>query len=220
MCGRFVRSSPREVVCDEFEATAAADVDFSPRYNICPGEPVLAVAGGESRRVGALRWGLVPSFAEDARGGPRAINARAETVHARPAFRDAFRRRRCLVVADGFYEWRREGSARVPFLARPQAQAPLAFAGVWERWRAPDGGELTSCAIVTCPANADLRPVHDRMPVILDRAARDRWLAPDAEPDALRALLRPYVDGALEVYEVSRLVNSPRNDLPECLRPV
>jgi len=220
MCGRFVRSSPREVICDEFDAVAAADADFAPRYNICPGDAVLAVAGGESRRVGQLRWGLVPSFAKDARGGPRAINARAETVHVRPAFRSAFRRRRCLIIADGFYEWRRDGAARVPFLARPRDTRPLAFAGLWDRWRGPDGQELTSCAIVTCPANADLATVHDRMPVILDREARERWLAPGQEAEALQALLRTYLDGALEVYEVSRLVNSPRNDVPECTRSV
>ncbi len=220
MCGRFVRSSPQEVICDEFEAVAAAETDFVPRYNICPGDEVLAIAGAAARRVGRLRWGLVPSFAKDVRGGPRAINARAETVHSRPAFRNAFRRRRCLIVADGFYEWRRDGAVRVPFLARPREPRPIAFAGVWDRWRGPDGQDLTTCAIVTCPANADLAPVHDRMPVILDRAARERWLAPDEDPETLRALLRSYTEGALEVYEVSRLVNSPRNDVPECTRSV
>lgn len=220
MCGRFVRSSPREIVCDEFEAVATPDVDFAPRYNLCPGDAVLAVAGGASRRVGRLRWGLVPSFAKDPRGGPRAINARAETVHVRPVFRAAFRHRRCVIVADGFYEWRREGGQRVPFLARPRDTRPMAFAGVWERWRGDDGQELTTCAIVTCPANADLAPVHDRMPVILDRGAWRRWLAPGQDPEALLALLCPYVEGALEVYEVSRLVNSPRNDVPECTRSV
>ena len=121
---------------------------------------------------------------------------------------------------DGFYEWRRDGTERVPFLARRRDTRPLAFAGVWDRWRAPDGQALTTCAIVTCPANADMAGVHDRMPVILDREARDRWLDPGEDPEALRRVLRSYLDGALEVYEVSRLVNSPRNDAPECIRAV
>jgi putative SOS response-associated peptidase YedK len=220
MCGRFVRSSPREVIVAEFEVATVADVDFAPRYNVCPGDPVVAVAHTDERRLGTLRWGLVPAFAKDASGGPKAINARAETLESRPAFREAFRRRRCLIVADGFYEWRREGGARVPFYARPRSGRPLALAGLWERWQAPDGQTLRTCTIVTCPADETLAPIHDRMPVILDPAARARWLAPDADPEVLRTLLRPSPDQVLEVYEVSRLVNAPRNDSPRCIDPV
>jgi putative SOS response-associated peptidase YedK len=220
MCGRYVRSSPRAVVADAFGVVPGPEIDFTPRYNVCPGDRVLAVALAGERRLGTLRWGLVPSFAKDAGAGPRAINARAEGLDRRPAFRAAFGRRRCLIVADGFYEWRREGRGRTPFFARPRSGRPLAFAGLWERWRAPDGPALTTCAIVTCPANATLAPIHERMPVVLDEAGREAWLAPAAEPAALRALLRPCPADVLEVYEVSRLVNAPRNDSPECIAPV
>jgi putative SOS response-associated peptidase YedK len=221
MCGRFTRSSPREVICEEFHAVPSGTIDFAPRYNICPGEAVLAVVGaGAAPHLGMLRWGLVPFFAQDPSGGPRAINARAETLAARPTFREAFRHRRCLVVADGFYEWRREGRVRTPYFVRPVAGRPIAFAGLWDRWRAPEGGVLATCAIVTCPANERLAAIHERMPVIVAAADRGRWLDPRADPARLPALLRPCPSEALDAYEVSRLVNSPRNDAPECARPI
>src|SRR5262245_43952999 len=151
MCGRMVRNSPREVIARELDVDPPPDLDFRPRWNLCPGEDVLAVVEGrEGRRIGALRWGLVPWFATDASGGARAINARAETIAARPAFRDAFRRHRCLVVADAFYEWRREDGRRVPYCFRPPGGGLLTFAGVWDRWKNAEGGSLTTCAVVTC----------------------------------------------------------------------
>lgn len=209
------------MIGDEFGAVGPDDLDFTPRYNVCPGDTVLAVAGAAPRRLGVLRWGLVPAFARDARGGPRAINARAETIDSRPAFRDAFRRHRCLIVADGFYEWRREGRGRTPFFVRARRARPLALAGVWARWRSPAGDTHQSCAIVTCPAGEDVAAIHERMPVILDAAGCERWLAtPPEDAAVLRALLRPCAGGTLEAYEVSRLVNAPRNDVPECTRPV
>jgi putative SOS response-associated peptidase YedK len=218
----MVRSSPREVIARELDVDPPDELDLRPRWNLCPGEDVLAVVEGyQGRRIGALRWGLVPSFAADTSGGTRAINARAETIAARPAFRDAFRRRRCLVVADAFYEWRREDGRRVPYCFRPAGGGLLTFAGVWERWRSPEGGSLETCAVVTCPANALVGAVHDRMPVVLAGPGRDRWLDRDCrDPAALQALLRPAPADALEGFEVAPLVNSPRNDVPECVRPV
>jgi len=220
----MVRNSPREVISRELDVDPPAELDLRPRWNVCPGDDVLAVVESrDGRRAGMLRWGLVPSFARDAAGGARAINARAETIAVRPAFRDAFRRRRCLVVADAFFEWRRaEDGRRVPYCFRPRDGSLLTFAGVWERWKNPDGeGSLTTCAIVTCPANALVGLIHNRMPVVLRGDDRSRWLERDADdPAALQALLVPSPLGVLRGFEVSPLVNSPRNDSPECVRPV
>jgi putative SOS response-associated peptidase YedK len=220
VCGRFIRTSPRAAIRDAFGLDPPPDLDLAPRYNVCPGEEVVVLAtrpDGE-RRIGRLRWGLVPAFAESPTSGPRAINARAETILARPAFRDAFRRRRCLVVTDGFYEWRREGTTKTPYLLYLRSRRPFAFAGIWERWRSPAGETLATCAIITCPPNPLVAPIHDRMPVILPPAAYARWLDPLA--DDARLLLVPYPEDEMDAHPVSTLVNSPRNDSPECVRPV
>jgi putative SOS response-associated peptidase YedK len=164
-----------------------------------------------------VRWGLVPYWAEDVKIGNRLINARAETIERTPAFREAYQRRRCLVPADGFYEWRKEGKQRQPLLIRRRDRAPFAFAGLWERWRQPDGQILRSCTIVTCPPNALVAEVHDRMPVILAAADHAGWLDP-AQGDG-KALLRPCPAEWLEALAVSPRVNSPANDDPECLAP-
>lgn len=225
MCGRIVRASPAEVLRAEFGAEPPADLE--PRWNVCPGTDVLAVVRAEdgSRRMAWFRWGFVPAFATDPRSGHRAVNARAETVATRPAFRQAFRRRRCLVVADGFYEWSGSGTARTPFFVRLRSGRPMGLAGLWERWepRMPDGEvaaacpPLSTCAIVTCPANALVARLHDRMPVILAGEGRERWLDP-ATPDPA-AVLVPCPEDWLEAWPVSRRVNSPRNDGPELVAP-
>jgi len=222
MCGRIVRTSPAEALAAAFGAEPPAAVDARPRWNLCPGEDLLIVVQkGEERRMGTVSWGLVPWFARSADDGPRSINARAENVATRPPFRDAFRRRRCLVTADGFYEWRREGRTRQPFFVRLRSRRPMGLAGLWERWRPPDGPPLLTGLVITCPATGRLASVHDRMPVILDPEAAARWLDPTLDdPAVLRALLVPYADEALELYPVSPLVNSPRNDSPECVQPV
>ncbi len=223
MCGRITRSSPKEAIAAELGVADASALALPPRYNLCPGEDVLVVVQrGDERRMGLVRWGLVPPDAPDARGGARLINARAESLASRPAFRRAVRERRCLVVADGFYEWRRDADARTPHLVRLRSQRPMALAGLWERWHPPDGGpSLTTCTIVTCPPNDLLATVHDRMPVVLDVEARARWLDPaTTDPAALRPLLVPYPAAGLAMHEVSSLVNSPRNDSPACIEPV
>lgn len=225
MCGRIVRSSPAEVLREEFGAEPPADL--RPRWNVCPGADLLAVVRAEdgTRRMGWLRWGLVPWFAKDPKDAHRAINARAESLAERPTFRQAFRRRRCLVVADGFYEWRREGGTKTPFFVRLRGGRPMALAGLWERWQPraaagePDAlaPPLLTCAIVTCAANALVAPIHDRMPVILGREARERWLDPLCEEPG--AALVPCPPGWLEAWPVSTRVNSPRNDGPELIAP-
>jgi putative SOS response-associated peptidase YedK len=221
MCGRIVRTSPAEVLAAEFGAEPPATVDLRPRWNLCPGEDLLVIVQkGEQRRMGTVRWGFVPWFARAPDVGPRSINARAENVATRPPFRDAFRRRRCLVAADGFYEWRREGRSRQPYFVRLRSGQPMGLAGLWERWRPAEGPPLLTGLVITCPSSGRLAAVHDRMPVIMARAEGARWLDPTLEdPVALGALLAPYPDAALEIYPVSALVNSPRNDSPECVRP-
>ena len=221
MCGRFSRSSPPAVIAAELGCDVDPSLSATPRFNVCPSEPVLVMArGADGPHVGLMQWGLVPWFARDAKGGPRAINARAETLATTRTFKEPFERRRCLVVAAGFSEWRRVGAARQPWFFRLRSRRPFVMAGVWDRWKAPAGAPLTSCAIVTCPANGLVAAVHDRMPVIVPAEARAAWLAKDADADALATLLRPYRDDAMEAYPVSPLVNSPKNDSAECIRAV
>lgn len=218
MCGRIVRTSPAEALAAEVGAVVAEGVTLRPRWNLCPGEElVVVVQAGAQRRLGTVRWGFVPRFARSPDQGPRAINARAESVAARPAFRDAFRRRRCVVLADGFYEWKREGGGKRPFLVRLRARRPMAMAGLWERWRSADGPPLRTGLVVTCPSAGRLAEIHDRMPVILSPDAVRSWLDP-ACPDPA-ALLVPCPDELLDIQPVSSRVNSPRNDDPGLLDP-
>jgi putative SOS response-associated peptidase YedK len=193
---------------------------------------VAVVKNQAERTLTPVRWGLVPYWADDPRIGNRMINARSESVASKPAFRDALSRRRCLVVANGFYEWQKtadggrtarsasRSASKIPHYVHRRSGAPFGMAGLWERWKAPDGTWLESCAIITCDANALMRPLHDRMPVILDRSSYDRWLDPaPLPPQALQPLLHtPPVDD-FEAYPVSTLVNAPQHDEPACIEP-
>lgn len=213
-------ASPEEWIREEFDLFELP-AGYRPRFNIAPAQEVLAIVrAGDQPRAGWMRWGLIPFWAKTPAIGHRMIMARADTIATKPAFRDAFRRRRCLIVADGFYEWRRVGATKVPMWIHRTSRRPFAFAGLWDRWRPPDGGSpVVSCTIVTTEANDALRAIHERMPVILPPAARAAWLDPATEPAALAALLRPYPDDDLEAHAVSGLVNSPKNDVPECIAP-
>ncbi len=172
------------------------------------------------RELALARWGLVPFWAKDLAIGNRMINARGETVAGKPAFRAAFRKRRCLVPADGFFEWQKTADGKQPWYIRDAGGEPMALAGLWELWDPPDGGEpLASCTIITTGANEFMRPLHDRMPVILDAPAREAWLAPDATPEQLEPLLVPAPDGILEAWPVSRRVNSPFNEDSSLVEP-
>jgi len=195
---------------------------LEPRYNIAPSQPVLVIPNRGPRRLRPARWGLVPHWAADPAIGHRLINARAETLATRPAFRDAVALRRCLIPADGFYEWQRAGGRRTqPFYVRRRDGSPFAFAGLWDVWRAPDGERIASCTIVTTDSNALLAPIHDRMPVILDEVAYDAWLDPRPRAAAaLEGLLVPFAAAPLEAYPVSTLVNTPANDDPQCIAPL
>lgn len=222
MCGRYVSTHPRRALVEHFAVEEVRTGELRPSYNVAPTDPVPAVAEhGGKRLLGSFRWGLVPPGARRHDQGPRPINARAETLAGRPAFREAFARRRCLLPADGFYEWQaRPGGGRQPWFIRPHHGEVLALAGLWSTWRG-DGEPLRTCAIVTTPANAVVATLHDRMPAILPAHHWDRWLDPDhADPEELEALLVPAPDDLLEIHPVSSRVNSVRNNDAELIRPV
>ncbi len=214
---------------------------FTPAYNIAPTQPVATIVAvqpvativavqpaatvaaaspGSSRELIWMHWGLVPSWAKERSAGSRMINVRAETVAQKPAYRAAFRRRRCLVLADGFYEWQRLDGKKWPYFIHLRSDRPFAFAGLWEHWQGPGEETLQSCALVTTEANELMRPIHDRMPVILPEAEYARWLDPSLDsPESLLPLLRPYPSEAMAAYRVSTYVNNPTHDAPLCVVP-
>jgi putative SOS response-associated peptidase YedK len=217
MCGRFAFYSPREAVARLFGVDGPA---IEPRYNIAPTRFVAAVRAGEDgvRHLDMLYWGLVPSWAKDRSIGVRMINARAETIADKPSFRSAYRRRRCLVLADGWYEWQRDGAVKQPCFITFRDGEPFGMAGLWESWRDPAGGEvLESCTVVTTGAAPELACVHDRMPVIVGREAHATWL--DAGRD-VAGLLVPWSRGGLEVRRVGRRVNDARNEGADLVQPL
>ncbi len=225
MCGRFTLTLVDPATLMAEFALGGELPPLAPRYNIAPTQPVAAVVrapNAEHNRLVLMRWGLIPRWAKDRRIGARLINARAETLHQKPSFRDALRRRRCLVVADGFYEWQKRPAARQPYFVTLQERRPFGFAGLWERWRDPASGkELTTCTLITTAANALLAPIHERMPLILPHEVYAAWLDPTlTDPQAARALLRPLPAEALRAWPVSWRVNSPANDEPSLLEPL
>ena len=221
MCGRYSLVASIAELGERFGFDGSG-VAHSPSYNVAPTQGVLTVvADSEARSAVRMRWGLIPSWAREASIGSRMINARAETVAEKPSFRTALRRRRCLVLADGFYEWRRTGAGKRPMRITMASGEPFAFAGLWYTWRDPKNETITSCTIITTRANDMLRPIHDRMPVILQREQEDLWLKHDVrEPEILREVLIPYSPSAMNAYEVSTLINSPANDGPELSVPL
>jgi putative SOS response-associated peptidase YedK len=221
MCGRYnLRHAPAEVA-EFLQAQREPGLEFGPRYNIAPTQPIVAARREEDGRrvLTRLRWGLIPSWADDPNSGPQLINARAETVATKPAFRSAFRRRRCLIPASGFYEWRREGGTKQPFHIHRRDEGLFCFAGLWEQWE-KGSRDVESAAIITTQANPLLRPIHDRMPVILRPDQFTVWLSTEIDPAALRELLVPYSGDELEADPISDRVNNVRNDSPECLRSI
>src|SRR5580765_300191 len=217
MCGRY-RLSRRKQVVEEYFESPSDEEDWNPRYNIAPTQPVATIRqAGSSRILSLMRWGLVPSWASDISIGARLINGRSETILEKPAFRDSFRMRRCLVPADGFYEWKKAGRERYPFHFVMKDSSLFAFAGVWDRWRSPAGQVVESCSILTTAPNELLDGVHDRMPVILPQRHYQTWLtAPATEAQRLAELLVPFDASVMQRYPVSSLVNKPENDVPEC----
>jgi putative SOS response-associated peptidase YedK len=219
MCGRYLIITTPEAMRAFFRYLEQPN--FPPRYNVAPTQPIPIVRTHEEARQFALvRWGLIPTWVKDPRGFSLVINARSDSVLDKPAFRAAMRRRRCLVPADGFYEWKVEGDRRRPFAIRPKAGGPIAFAGLWEVWIGPNGEELETAAIVTTQANRALRPLHDRMPVVLAPEAYEMWLdCRKVDAELASALLTPAPDNFFDAYEVSPAVNRTTNDSPDVLVP-
>ena len=220
MCGRYTLTDPDpRILRFRFDLSESAEIDGEPRFNVAPTDPVLAVRRSDegAREPGNLRWGLVPHFADPDSFDRLLINARAETVDEAPAFRDAFARSRCLILADGFYEWRATPTGKRPqWITLPQ-RGPFAFAGLWARSRRQDGSDLHSCTIVTTEPSAEVAPIHDRMPVILGRQDESTWLDPATSAEELRELLRPRE--GMDVTEVSDAVSDVRQDGPHLLEP-
>jgi len=222
MCGRFTLFESGRVLSENFGLGEIPPM--KPRFNIAPSQTVAAVrtspAGG-ARELAFLRWGLIPSWAKDRSIGSRMINARAETVREKPAFRNAFRRRRCLVPANGFYEWQRREDRKQPYYIRMRDERIFAFAGLWDRWEGEEGSVVETCAILTTAANRVLVPVHDRMPVILDPGMYDRWLDPTTpDPGSLAPLLVPFPTEEMVAFPIGSRVNSPSVDDEGCIAPL
>ena len=220
MCGRFTLMLDAEELKFEF-GLQEIPVEYRPRYNVAPGQPLAVVTNWTSRQMEWMRWGLVPSWAKDPAIGNKMINARSETVQEKPSFRTAFSRRRCLILADGFYEWERalgKGQS-TPFYFYLQDHKPFAFAGLWELWRSPGGEDLSSCAILTTAANNLVASVHDRMPVILQGAALTTWMGPGTSA-SWQALLQPYPADKMGAHSVSKMVNSSSMDRSEMVLSV
>ena len=221
MCGRYSLATGTDVLKGLFQVEGEVP-QLAPRWNVAPTQPVavVVVVNEGPRTIRSMRWGLIPSWAKDPAIGNKMINARAETLAEKPSFREALRRRRCLVVADGFYEWVKEGAKKRPVWIHPRDGGVLAFAGLWERWKGPSGEIVESCTIVTTAANGTMAPFHHRMPVILPAAAWDRWLDPKpVDPASLLGLLVPAPDELLSVRPVSTLVNKPSREGKDLVEP-
>ena len=221
MCGRFVLRASTQQLQTLFDLAEAPPI--APRYNIAPTQPVLAVRAnphGGLREATYLNWGLIPFWAKDPKIGSRMINARAETAAQKPSFRAAFKYRRCIVPADGFYEWKKEKDGKQPFLIGMESGDVFGIAGLWEHWE-QDGSVIESCTLLTSEANAWMAPLHHRMPVILEPQDYDEWLDPSVQKaDPLLHLVRPFSGAAMRAFAVSKVVNNARNDQPECVEPI
>jgi len=221
MCGRYTLAVQLDLIADRF-ACAVEFAPMTPRYNIAPGQMAPVVMQQEGRRLRMMKWGLVPSWAKEESIGYKMINARAETLHEKPSFRKALEQRRCIIPADGFYEWRREpdGKSKTPMRIVLKDRSLFGMAGLWDRWKSPEGEELLTYTIVTTTPNDLVEDVHNRMPVILSSEAEQGWLSTKCpDPHKLLELLRPFPSDQMEMYPVSRVVNNPRSDTPDCIAP-
>ncbi|MFK7767626.1 MAG: SOS response-associated peptidase [Mariniblastus sp.] len=226
MCGRITLRSPANsliAMFDDLRSQQLVFPKFKPRYNICPTQSAIAVRESDSGEyeVAELRWGLVPFWSKDLKIGARMINARSETVATKPAFRVAFKSRRCLILADGFYEWKKEGKSKQPFYISRTDDQPFCMAGLWESWtdkENPNAAPVESCTVLTTDANTIMQPLHDRMPVILEQQQFDFWLDKEfTDRETLEAALVPYASDELQTFPVDTIVNKASNDSPECI---
>ena len=226
MCGRFTMRTPTETMAALFDGLRFPKL--VPRYNICPTQPVTCIrqSSEQALEIVDLRWGLVPFWAKDLKIGAKMINARSETASSKPSFRAAFKSRRCLVLADGFYEWKKVGSQKQPHYISRSDDQPFCMAGLWESWKdnsenAPNDTVIETCTILTTSANATMEPLHDRMPVILHQDHFDFWLDTEfSDVQQLEKVLVPFATDELRTYPVSKMVGKPINDSPECIEPI
>lgn len=222
MCGRYSLTADFQVIEDRFGEATFDITKYEKSYNIAPSQLVLSVVNdGSKNRLGFLKWGLIPQWAKESKVGFKMINARSETVHEKPSFREAFKRKRCLVIADSFYEWKRTDDRKIPMRIKMKNDELFAMAGLWESWKSPEGKTIHSCTILTTTPNDMMSDIHDRMPVILKPSDEEKWLNPELNTlDELKKFLIPLEDGHLEAYEVSDKVNSPKNNSPELIEKV
>lgn len=222
MCGRFTLTVDPSDLKEAFYWVNFGSADFTPRYNIAPTQGVPVITNNGENKLDFYTWGLVPFWAKDPSIGSRMINARAETINEKPFFRNAFKHRRCLILADGFFEWQKlpDGKTKIPTYIHLKDGKPFAFAGLWEDWHSPDGSQILSTTIITTQPNELVKPIHNRMPVILPEDGYETWLTPgEVDTRTLVPLLIPFDADHMDAYPVSRLVNNPRNDSPDCIRP-
>lgn len=224
MCGRYSLYADYRAILERFDIDEVTfeEEEYSQSYNIAPSQQIVAVVNdGAKNRLGFLKWGLVPPWAKDEKIGYKMINARAETAAEKPSFRSAFKKKRCLVIADSFYEWKRTDDGKTPMRIKLKSGEPFAFAALWESWKSPDGKTVNTCSILTTKANELMGTIHDRMPVILTKEAEKIWLDPNVQDaETLGSLLQPFESTELEAYEVSDAVNSPKNNGPELIEKV
>ena len=222
MCGRFTSLLTPELIAEVLGVTVPTGLTMDPRYNIAPTQPVLVVRQDlhSRRELAPVNWGLIPSWSKDPTMGQGLINVRAETVAEKPSFRSAFRHRRCIIPASGYYEWQRRMDKKQPwYITSCNDDKPLLFAGLWEHWQSPDGSELETCAVITTTANNLMQPIHDRMPVMLSSEQMELWLDASTTPKDLVTMLRPCPDNGLSASQGASLVNNPRNDSPSGITP-
>jgi putative SOS response-associated peptidase YedK len=216
MCGRYTLTIDIKTVAEKFGVPVS--LDTSARYNIAPTQEIVSVMRNGASHLAWLRWGLIPSWAKDESIGSRMINARAETLTEKPSFKGLLRSKRCLIVADGFYEWKQENGSKIPMYMTLKSGEPFAFAGLWDLWKSPDGEHIRSCTIITTEPNDLVAPIHNRMPAILLPGAYADWLDPDMRDEqALSHWLAPYPAEEMTARPVSRLVNDPKRDSPELI---
>jgi putative SOS response-associated peptidase YedK len=220
MCGRFEIHSPVDIIARLF-GVDSRDTDYPPNYNVAPGQDILLVVDQGKRRLVRSRWGLVPSWSKELSTGYRMINARAESLAEKKSFKTAFEKQRCLVVADGFFEWKKEGTIKQPYYIRLKSGEPFGFAGLYNVWTSPEGEQITTSTIITTDANELLQPIHDRMPVITSVDKQELWLDPAVhEKDILAPVLKPFSSKEMELYPVTRKMSSFKFNSPENIRPV
>jgi putative SOS response-associated peptidase YedK len=220
MCGRFALSAPEELV-SHFNLTKVPTLE--PRYNITPSQDIAVlrfIPDTQDRELVLLRWGLIPFWAKDKKIGYKMINARAESVSEKPAFRAAFKHRHCLIPASGFFEWDHKTQTNQPYFIKRKDSNILAFAGLWEHWKGEDGETVESCTIITTAANRIVGKIHDRMPAIVDSDKYEQWIDPQVDKDARMSLIKPFPDNKILAYPVGKAVNNPKNDTPECLEEI